>query len=198
MPLQNKYRGIPEPNFASFDWYDLATGTGYKDFFGIDMREGADAVVYALTINEYFGHKGFTTFSATAGEINFDLDLEVPLTIDGIVIINAPIGSSSNIGSPLCTFKIYRVDSASVEHQLGSTVTATPATAINGSSEILSVRFDVDVTRLKKGEKFRLSCASPNVDSFNWAHEPTNFDRSFHGGADLISSQLKISLPIKI
>ena len=198
MVLQNTYRGIPEPNFASFDWFDLATGTGYKDFFGIDIKEGSDSLVYALTINEYFGAKGFTTHAA-AGEINFDLELEVPLTIDGVVIVNAPVGSSANIGSPLCTFKIYRVDASATEHQLGSTVTATPTTAISSSSEILSIRFDVDVTRLKKGEKFRLSVANPDAgNSFNWAHEPTNFDRSFHGGADLISSQLKVSLPIKI
>ncbi len=197
MPLQNKFRGIPEPNLASFDWFDLATGTGYKDFFGVDVKEGSDTTVYALTTQEFFGWKGFTGFGA-AGELNFDLDLQVPLTIDGVVILNAPIGSAGNIGSPTCTFKIYRVDSSDVEFQLGSTVTATPQVALSNSQTVLAVRFDVPVTRVKKGEKFRLSCINPDTGaSFNWAHDPKNFDVEFHGGT-FKSSQLKISLPIRI
>ena len=200
MGIKNTYRGIPAQELASYDFYDLTTGTGYKNFYGGELIEGSNSKIYVLSTNTWYGVLGYTSFTNVAGELNFDLDLEVPLTIDGVILVSAPIATPHTITTIELTFKIYSVDASAVETQLGSTVTITPPVAFNNTYYICSVKFEVDITRLKAGEKFRLSCANPNPGAgkaFYWLHDPKNRDLGIAGGT-FVNSQLIVNLPIKI
>lgn len=197
--IKNTY-GSPEPSLANFDWFDIVTGTGYKDFYGMDLREGADALIYVLTVNtNYYAAIGvYTSGPNTAGEVNLDLDFEVPLTIKGVVLLNAPFTSPGNLGSKTYTFKIYRVDAANAEHQIGSTV--THAVTLNNNAHVNSIKFEIpDAVRFKAGEKFRLSLINPAAagGSVQWLFDPKDRDVTSLGGG-FITSQLRISLPIRI
>ena len=198
MPIQTTYRGVAQPDLATYDWYDLATGTGYKDFFGMDLIEGSTSLIRVLSTQTFYSMAGKAT-TTIAAEYNFDLEFEVPLTIDGVVLLNAPVSTAGNAGNVTLVFKIYRVDSGSNEHQIGSTVTNI-LTAFVTETRVNSIKFELTTpVRIKKGEKFRLSMAvtsTPGV-AMVWYFDPKNRDLNSLGAA-FVSSQLKLSLPIKL
>lgn len=190
--------GTPETTLANYDWYDLTTGTGYKDFYGMDIREGADALAYVLTTQIYYSTIGYLGALNSVVEVNLDLDFEIPMTMEGVAILNAVIESPHNPSAKTLTFKLYRVDAANAEHQIGSTV--THSVDLNNSVHINSVRFDIPVTRFKAGEKFRLSMSCPAggaAVTMRWLFDPKDRDVSNMAGI-FQTSQLKISLPIRI
>lgn len=198
MPIQTIYRGIPQPDLASYDWYDLATGTGYKDFYGMDIITGTDTLSYVLSTRAFYSSVGFKSFSNLTGEINFDLELEVPITIEGVTLLNIAVGSQQTFSINL-SFKLYSVDENDVETQLGSTVTDN-AVALANNQKVVSVKFNVPITRIKAGEKIRLCVINPAAGAGNalyWYFDPK--DRSdLSVVPDFITSNLILSLPIKI
>ena len=198
MGVKRTYRGIPQQDLATFDWLDLATGTGYKTMYPMDTIEGTDSRIYVITTQELYSNDGFTDFTNTAGEINFNLAIEVPLIIDGIVVVNAPVSSAQQINNFDLTFKLFRVTAASTEVQLGSTVQVDMS--VDNSSAIASVRFDVPVTTLKAGETLRLECVNTSAGAaktLRWMHDPKA--RNVATGANnFVTSQMIINLPIKL
>lgn len=199
MPIQKDYRGVPQPDLASYDWYDLVTGTGYKDFYGMDLKEGSDSSIYILSTQTLYPHDANKFFSNVAGEMNFDLDFEVPLTVEGVAIVNAPLGSKQNVGAITYTIRLYRVDEDAAEHQIGSTVTSS--ISLNDETKVFVAKFDIPVTRFRKGEKLRVCLINPAVGVGNglyWFFDPKNIEPVAIGFTTFITSQLILSLPIKI
>jgi len=196
MPLQNRYRGIPEPNLANFDWFDLATGTGYKTFYGMDLIEGSNSLAYVFSTQTLYSSVGFKSFSNALGEINFDLTFEVPLTVEGNVLLNIAVGSEQAWTQTL-TFILYHVDTDNTETQLDST---TDSVTVNNNHAMLAIKFEVPVRRFKAGEKLRLSLNSPAVGAgkaIYWLFDPKNRS-TLSPVPDFINSQLILNLPIKI
>jgi len=194
--------GKESRTISSYDWFDLSTGTGYKDYYGTTMIEGSNSEVYLLTpYTKYYPSSPVSQSVAdTELTLNFDLDLVLPLTIDGIVLIEASLYSGQSPGAKNYTFGIYRVDAASAEHQIGTTTTVN-LTVTNTTVIMANVRIDTAGTsRLKAGETFRLKCYSPSMGGGNsviWMHDPQNVDPT-GARTGYLTSQLKLSLPIKI
>lgn len=188
--------GQPETTLASYDWYDLSTGTGYLNLYGIELSTAGGAT-YGLTTEPLFSDIGHQDYANAAGELNFDLDIEVPLTIEGVARINAPVSTANSFNMTL-TFKIYRVDSASVEYQLGGS--PTTAFSMNDLNYIAGVKIDIPLTRLKAGEKLRLSCINASTGDgakiLRWMFDPKNRDNAL--STTFVSSQLILNLPIKL
>lgn len=196
MGIQRKYRGLPEVNLTNYDFYDLATGTGYKNFYGMDTITGASTTVYLLTSQTPFAAAGFTSFYQAVSDLDFDLSLNVPLQIEGDCQFSVPITSSSNMTAKTFTIKFYRVDSGGTETQIGTTVTINKA--LSNESAVLSGKYVIPVTRLKAGEKLRFNISAPSPGAtfyLYYLHDPKS--RSL-GIPATTNSQLIINLPIKL
>lgn len=183
-------------NLANYDFYDLATGTGYKDFYGADLITGAGTTSYILTTKTIYANTGYSQFYEAAGDRDFDLSLAVPLTIEGDCVFVLPCSSPSNVNVTV-TIKFYKVDAGSVETQIGSDV--SKAVVLNNSTGLFSGTLVLPNTRLKAGEKLRINVttASPGgTKYFNIFHDPMN--RTISALISTTITQFKISLPIKI
>lgn len=201
MGIKNTYKGLPEEVLTSFDWLDLATGIGYKVLYAVDalVPSGSSSSSLALTTNIFYGQIGKSDFTNIAGELNFDLEIEVPLTVEGVAIINCPVSSPHNLNLTL-TWKIYRVTAIGTEKQLGSTVTFTSVSMLDNNARIMAVQIELPLTVLDEGEKLRLKVNNTNpgaAKTLRWSHDPGNRDLDL-GASTFVSSQLTLNLPIKI
>ena len=202
MAIPTKYRSVAEPQFASYDFYDLFTGTGYKSFYPSDARSDASgALVYFISPQSVYADVGFVHDTTNPAEYNFDLLFEVPITISGTLTFNVPFGITG-AGSMTATLNaiFYKV-SGGVETQIGSTIYKT-FTGASADTRIFSGKTDIATTRFRAGDTFRFSItidtgADPQyVDIF--------FDPKNRTGTDLGSSinstitQSIINLPIII
>ena len=195
MGITRRYRGLPEQNLASYDFYDLATGTGYKTFLGIDTNTGAATKVYRLITNAYYPASGYTGYAA-AIDVDFDLALEVPMTIDGNLFFNVVYGYDGAAADRTANVKFYHVNAAGTETQIGASWSLTIGGA-DTANTITSGLANIPLTRFKAGETFRMSITADDAAATVRIYsDPMN--RTSLGGHTLTTSQLKVLLPIKL
>ena len=193
MGIKRTYRGIPEPNLASYDFYDLATGTGYKNFYGADLSLSG-ASTYRLTTQTPYALVGSTSYYEVASDLDFDVTFEVPITLEGDCLVSVPITSGSNFTATL-TLRFYKVDGVT-ETLIGEAMNASKA--LNNSSAIITWVYDMPLTHFKRGEKLRLNLIGSNPGGTKiliYLHDPKS--RSLGAPATTIS-QLIVTLPIKL
>lgn len=190
MAYQRKYRTLPETSFASYDFYDLFTGTGYKNFYLCDIITGADTVAYLLTEKVIYSNTGY----AAGTDVDWDLSFEVPITIEGDCVFNIFMGDSGTHAGQAMTIKFYKVDAAAAETQIGSTTTITKS--FSNDNQILSGKVTLNLMRMKAGEKLRVSIAKPTAAPLRILCDPKDRDTSAASG--FISSASRINLPIRL
>lgn len=191
------FMSVQQENLASYDFYDLATGTGYKEFYAADL---SGSCLYVLTTQAIYGDKGRTTFTNVAGELNFDLDIEVPLYLDGTALLCVPVTTGDDLGDMSFGFRLLRVDANGTETAISNTATyLRPDADANNTCWIMSVKLEIDNAHLKAGEKLRLECTSSDAGAgktIYFMHDPKNRDLSV--GANFVTSILNLILPIRI
>jgi len=189
MAIQKKYRNISEVNLASYDFYDLFTGTGYKNFYLADaIIDSTDTKI--LTISQFYSDTGYTAST----DMDFDITMAVPITINGDCVFNLFAANSGTSANVAFTIKFYKVNAASVETQIGSTTTITKS--FDNSTNILSGKATLPNTRIGAGEKLRLNIGSSN-GAVRIMHDPKGRDTSATP-ASFITSASFINLPIKL
>lgn len=202
MGIPKIYRNLPEVNLASYDFYDLATGTGYKNFYLADVYvPGTDTKAYIITTQTIYSAAGFTSFYQAAGDVDFDLSINVPLTIEGDLIFSLLYNCSSlDSVHPLLTFNLYKVSSGGVETQIGTSVIKTTN---QGEVLMFSGKLTCPLTRIQAGEKIRVNITTGNPGNTTYYaiyHDPAgraNLGSPLSSGATLPTSS-RINLPIKL
>jgi len=132
MVLKNTYGYTAAPT-ATYDWQDLASGTGYILFYGGDDVDGD----YALSNKPFNSHHLYTTASTVVEgtptkviDIDFDATLNYPMRVSGRVILEVPLAQSGVArGDPGDSWayiiaKLRRWD-GTTEHELGNDQTDT-------------------------------------------------------------------------
>lgn len=186
---------------ATYNFYDIASGTGYITFYGsIDQSTNgilSSKVTYSDAVST-------TASAAGADALRIDKDFDVvitrPLTLQGIMITNFAL--DLGVLNPTTTgygiIKLRKWD-GSTETEIASATSRTLSNngAYNGEP-IFAVRFSVPTTVFKVGETLRVTVlvygagqASATVVLY---HDPENRDAT----AARESSQLTFHIPVRI
>lgn len=193
--IKETFSKEPDRNLASFDFYDLATGTGYKAFYMGDLKSGSDATSYSLSTQVFYSNKGVTNVNPPNKD--FDIVFQVPTTIEGDATFNIWMASPDNI-NPTAYLDLYRVVNG-VETHIGTQVSSGDM-AVNADTTPFSGVYNIPKTTFKRGEVLRVTLNDSGANSY-WLHDPKNrltgFDAAINA-ITLVSSQAVINLPIKI
>lgn len=222
MPLKEVYQDQPEPNFASYDFFDLVTGIGYKTFYAGDVNSTSGSEIVSdkvLRTNDFYADVGFTMSGAAgahdnkAYEINFDLPIEKQFTIKGRAVANVPILYQLNGTGPVqCTIKgsIYKVtDGTESVIASGATYHIQVITDSAGTNWPSAVEMTLPKTTLKVNDLLRLKVetTAPGADRATAViHDPKNrtdlqmTTTPFGHGTITLSTPtaLTLNLPIRI
>jgi len=205
MTLPPFFRNERERVIASFDAFDIASGTGIKNFYAgdtVDTTILSDQTFYSDTIVSNTGNIGI---SADAKRLDIDYDVEInnPLTIVGKTVLNVPISATRTGGTTTAhVVAVLRKESASVETDIVTNISRVLSVSLGTGYTMLAIDLDIPQTSFKRGDILRLTVelwasggASPASAAF--AHDPkgrtTGWDVS---GA--VPSTLIMQLPIKI
>lgn len=190
MGIKNTYKTIAQPNFASFDFYDLFTGTGFKTFYGADVITGAGTQNFVLSPQVIYADTGISQ----GNDLDFDLSFEVPIILEGDCMFNIWVVNSAPVSAAVqVDFK--HVDALGTETQIGTQVSKT--LTVNDTTDLLSGKYVIPLTRFKAGEKLRINLTK--AASFFWLFDPKNRNTLGEVTADkYINSQFTIILPLRL
>lgn len=176
MPVPIVYRKSGEGSISTYDFFDLATGKGYKTFY-LTASSGA------LTLNPnpfYSNDKDVrkTGTTALAAGLDFDVEFLKPLTIDGKAIINLPTFYSGGANSGLeVRGAIQKLDINNVLTNIASgAATATYTdTAGNYTGRVHCIIIDIPKTKFKAGETLRVNVFYPTgQNEISFMFDPKN------------------------
>lgn len=208
MGIPVKYRVNGGEAIASYNFFDIATGAGYKTFYLADLYNVATKE-YRLIGDIIYSSTGYTQ-SASNGtlDLDFDLSLALPMQLKGDATISIPINmqrvTSTGGGSTVFSGSMLLVRNG-VETQIGSTSQQTITYADLGASNsthwnIVAFAIRMPTTKLKGGDtlRFNLQSSAGGANVVNTIfHDPE--DRTFTDlGTGIISSKSTINLPFKI
>lgn len=209
MGVPQVYRKTGEPAIATFDFYDLATGTGYKSMYPMsayyvttDTKVISSQVLYGAS---YYSicHGG-----AGAMNISFDLDLEVPMTLGGDALFNIPLNFYCTPGDGTITTTIsaslYKVNNG-VETQLGVTTSGAYSQYCGAGAnvwDVLSGKINIPTETLGVGEQLRLKVhVRDPTDAQKYVYvyyDPKDRTPAVAPNTDVTSTKSVLVLPILI
>lgn len=181
MVVPKRYLKTGEGSIATFDWTDIANGTGYSTYYGAKTASGANmtTVTAALYSERIHSTKTVALSGVIAtpfndpdapnpNELDFDIQFNLPRQINGDVFINVPIGVHKNAAQGYrygCSGAVLHVDTGGTETELGVGKSQQFAIVDLGgetddiSSDMGLIKINVDKTHFKKDEilRFRLT-----------------------------------------
>ena len=167
--LQKKYLS-QDKSIASYDYTDIASGTGYSIFYGANIADGTISGSYVLSDNAFYSDK-VTTYAnvpqavTNFANIDFDVTFNMPRTAKGKVIVCVPVGIGRETGQAngVLTMNL----SGSIIHYDGTTETNLGSfrssdfaldDAVDAYGyDILSSVVDIAITHFKVGDTLRVS-----------------------------------------
>jgi hypothetical protein len=194
---------VSEPSVATYDFWDIGTGRGIKTLYAGDLSGS-----HVLTTLPFYGWDGHSNVTNAAIDVDFDMTLLKPITIQGSAVVNFTGATKTISAGPLqanSTFTVYlRHYDGTTETDLGSGSWLLSGSLDDGASQKKLMSFDLDVakTRFAIGETLRLTITATNpgttreVQLYN---DPKN--RTFTtgtGGGDTVSSICALYLPIVV
>jgi len=202
------FRGNQSPSIASYDYVDIANGTGYITFYGFN-GSNSGSTSYALTNQVAWSAKvvlphnaGVVSAYTKTAEYNFDTILNTPRVVRGKAIINVPLSVTATAGNynyAYASCAICKVVSG-VETVVGWASGALVEQSNAGTNHIQSgIVFDCPQTNIKKGETLRLSvevwsfCNSTGATDVG--SDPKNRTATAFGTDP---TQLKADIPFRI
>jgi len=201
MVIPINYRKSAEGSIASYDYFDIAEGTGIIVLYGAQDAAGN----YVLS-NQTLFSATIETSTTTSLEMNFDLaPFNLPKDIKGTAIVSYGTSIQGNTGGGTLLFTFYKV-SDSVETSMGSCTVSHNKPFVLG--EFLSAT--LTETHFKIGDSLRLSVLlTDNSDvGIGFGLDPLNRDgTASYGGFNLnltpsttpsVTTQLKFYCPFKI
>lgn len=167
MVLPRVFRNERERVILSFNWTDLATGTGYRTFYPAAAQDSA-SIEYFLTQTRIDGNPIKDSLNGSSSEErNFDIEFEQPQTIRGTAFFNFTqfVGASSSTKTQI---EVFHVDKDSNEISLG-TKTSLTRNGTNTWRELLKI--ELTEKHFAIGEKLRISVIFTHTganSSNNW------------------------------
>lgn len=220
MPVPIVYRKAQENLIASYSFTDVATGTGYVEYFGSNVRISGANIAYRLSSNNFYSSDIATTASIPTQtltksiDIDFDVQFNFPQHVDGNLIANIPfaitnptINKTYNAYSHLRIRKWDGTTETEIANTSGATITLSGGVS-NSVYKMEALSIPLPHQHFKRGETLRATVeiytfapdASSNGNVFLF-HDPKNRDATdvtgFANGNDTMST-LTIQVPYVI
>ena len=193
MVVPNLFRKSAEAAVASYDYTDIADGTGVRTFYATATKQGG-TVDYALIQTEEYSR----LIEVGIGEnqnINFDLTaFNLPQTLKGTAYV--VIGATESVGDNyVITVQVQKWDGTS-ETNCSSVVTET----VNATSPMLLMKVPLTQTNFARGDTLRLNIISAGVGSGDHGYgiDPKGRDGTYVKASNSQTTQLKFLCPFKI
>lgn len=206
MALSKPYQHQPDA-IASYNYIDIATGTGYAPFYLVDLNDDVLSLIY----NAIYAKIGYLPLNNTI-DYDFDLTFGRPFNIIGDIFISIPIMFyQRGAGTPTIaiTITIYKVVGAS-ETSLGTDTETISGGYLSdsGSTKFYALKKILSNTTFGAEDKLRINVTSGNISTANsgaiMGCDPKNrIDVEIDAGAGLQSyiadsSQSIINIPVKV
>jgi len=197
-----------ETAVATYNWSDIASGTGYSTFYGQDTEDGS----LVLGVSTQYSLSGATikqceNSMAKRQENNFDVTFNLPRYVKGELLVGITYSLLSNTADTTVYVKvrIYHVDVDGTETEIGTQQTGGSINKADGTVyRRTNFSFDVD-KKFKKDETLRLNIELWGEGGVNSTctiyHDGAN--RDFGGTLDIGSavtapSNLQVDIPFRI
>lgn len=194
---------LPEGAIASYDYYDFASGVGYKSFYPADFS----GPLYTLTTETIYSHAGYTI---GACDLDFDIEFKRACDVKGDVLANIPCSRYNSTGSGVTigyTIQVFiRHWDGTTETEMANDITAdnqtsiSPATAV---SQIDALKIPITTEKhFKAGDSLRITLKlveTAGAGRNYLGHDPKNRTDIF-GAITILGkgSQSRISVPFKL
>ena len=197
--IPNNFQISGEAAVASYDFFDIAEGTGIKVFYGMDNETSAGATQDSLG-NAIIAVDGETT--TTGSTYNFDLaPFNLPKIITGTAYFQCALKGGTNGGDDIyVTAQLQKWDGTTATN---ITSAVQSATIIGQAIGWVTFPLTCTKTHFKKGEILRLVVVSTMGAGTGWfSHSPTNRDTTQFaigtGGGEVPSSQMLVLVPFDL
>ena len=168
MPIPIVYKKAGEPVVASYDYTDIAEGTGRIIFYA--MNENTGGTDNYLLINKelysndiYSSEASGTTAASKILDLDFDVIFNMPKRIKGDIIVSIPISTQRGPTYNHYTYAIVKARhwDGTTETELGSATTETVMGSAGAGTYIdalKTVKINIAAIRhFKKGETLRIT-----------------------------------------
>ncbi|KKK65019.1 hypothetical protein LCGC14_2978380, partial [marine sediment metagenome] len=191
MTLKKKYQ-TKESAIASYNYTDLAEGTGVTEYFGANNVDNAAASHFLSKNITYSNDKITHIITGGAGDalrldLDFDLLFNIPARIKGKVRCQIPWvqghTTSGNLsGTSYAIVKVRKVTAAGAELEIAQNVKSDTLTVANLVCEGTVKNVEVDITSVnlfKEGETLRItielwSSGGSSGAKIGLCHDPQN------------------------
>jgi hypothetical protein len=215
MPLNQQFNSVPSV-VNSYDAVDVLSGTGITNMYAGEVCSSGAAVDYILSNNRFYSNAvstGNLTGTDAAFTQKFDIDFDVlvniPLTMKGLISVNIPAKIGTSGGSAGCSAQAYvvvklRKWNGTTETEICQNTTKQFYAPYGSTAlyDISAVYLDIPETVFAPGEYIRLTCigyANKTQDgtyTFAMGYDPMN--RSVGWDAAGSPSSLIFQMPQRI
>lgn len=185
----NKFKSA-SPVLVNYDFVDIASGTGYEDFYLIKSEDSTGANYHLTQRVSYSSDVCLTQSPAGTKDIDFDLTpFNFPRTINGDVLISIPIYTTVTYS---LTCYLYKYD-GSTETELGNVGTGS---IVGTGANMKYFVLPIDNVLIPAGEVLRLRVV---LTMFSNGTIHMGIDPAARTDGNLtITTQSKISIPFKL
>jgi hypothetical protein len=172
MALNTIFRDQGGEKLATYDFYDLAEGTGIVKFYGYCVDTGTGTKAYRLTTNSSMfstsgatsdNNYGKTQWNVAGGasgnqEVNFDITFNKPQNIKGKVqlVVQTSLHNVNPNGTMYIKATLYKYD-GSTETAISSQITSETINQTTGGTPFFVLEIPLTaLTHFKKGETLRV------------------------------------------
>jgi len=215
MALPIIYRTSPEL-LTSYNYIDVASGTGYILFYGANVSSENISGIYILTNNSFYSNNIATALRTDSSSfvLLHDHDYEVVMNksqvLRGLALFSMTIGFlPTGTQTPHIYFiaKLRKWDGTTeTEIASGTSDDFTQPAGAGTYSKTKSIQINVPTTKIKKGETLRLTIEiwvkeeTGNLCAFGYGHDPKdrNDDGTYKVINDTDTTILEAHIPFRI
>ena len=200
MPVPIVYRRSGEQSIITFDYVDVAEGTGSIEFKGYQSEISGAVYDYHLARTDLHSHQ-IEKAMADAEELQFDTTVfNLPQTIRGTATVRFSVYADGGGGDSFCIkVKIQKIDADNNVTDIGETDNSyRTGAAASIYNDVLPI--SCTQTLIKKGEKIRLSVTVHRDagEVVNLAFDPANRDGATITPASTYPTKLQAFIPFRI
>jgi len=205
------YRDVRERTLASYNYVDIASGTGIVDFQAI-ATENDEGIAYRLTTHPYTSEPSHIAWDTPMGTTNFTIDsspFNLPRTMKGtltVAFLQAVWTRLHDGARTYNTIEFFHYD-GTTETSLAASQTG-PETGGANDQEVyydnVVMDFDIPLTNFKKGDILRMKIAqwgSDNDAGYAVGLDPLSRDISWFGKTVEAANHptwFKVAVPFRI
>ena len=192
MALPQKYQN-KESAIASYNYEDIASGTGYVIFYGASVQTET-TTSYILTTQQIYSND-IDTGAGTSFDLDFDVVFNRPQRLRGNLICTFNISSGGGADA-YAIVRVRKWNATDGETEIANAQSETKTIAGNGQA---TYAVEVPITAIqlfKKGDTLRITTDVQGTAAVYFHHDPMN--RPSDVGFTLDTSQLKFHTPFVI